>query len=119
MAADSINPYNPDPNDDENIVWRKFFEDYNSVTALKLARSDTFVTTDPVWQVGGSCAGLGVADCYDKVPEKVSIYRDYVAAFLQSRCTMVHPHKIILLAYDGEIVFTAPYKNVAPSTTAQ
>jgi hypothetical protein len=38
-GIDSTNVNDPRPMDDENVVWNKFFEEYNSVTALHFAKS--------------------------------------------------------------------------------
>ena len=38
-GIDSANVNDPRPMDDENVVWNKFFEEYNSVTALHFAKS--------------------------------------------------------------------------------
>mmetsp|Transcript_14973 Transcript_14973/g.23172 ORF Transcript_14973/g.23172 Transcript_14973/m.23172 type:complete len:134 (+) Transcript_14973:365-766(+) len=83
-----------DSGEDENIVWQKFFEAYNSVTALKLSRQET-IPTAPTWS----------GSAWSHEPSPTSIYTNFVAAFLQSRCQTLRPQKIVIMDYsDGSVL---------------
>lgn len=90
------------PNDvNEYIIWRRFFENYNQVTALKLSRSDTN-NDQTSWNSGSST--------WDPAPTPTTIYSNFVAAFLRSKCTSEISHKLLILDYsNGEIKMVIPY----------
>ena len=88
-GADSDNTWLPRVNDDEKIEWTKFFEDYRSVTALALARSNEYDTDDTtatsgLWGAHADCSTLpgSPANCWQREPAKEVIGREFVAAFL-------------------------------------
>ena len=88
---------------DETIQWKRFFEHYNSVTALALSRSETN-RVHPTWDT--------INLQWTSEPEPTTIYQDFVAGFLQSPCLADKPHKIVILDYQtGALMLVIPYES--------
>lgn len=71
------------------------------MTAIKLSRNEA-ITAFPAWDTGTG------AYAYEPVPK--TIYKSFVAAFLQSRCLTEKPHKIVILDYStGAVLQAIPF----------